>query len=623
MAIIQLAQAHLRFGNTIILDGAEFELERGDKVALLGRNGQGKSTLLKLIQGQFSLNEGDLFTQNGTTVGYLPQEVPKFEEGKVSEWVGKGIDGWQYWLDYQTAIATEDFDKMDTLGVKLEDLQGWDWESRVNSICSQVGLDPDTEVSTLSGGNKRRVLLAEVLLRNPDVLLLDEPTNHLDIESIQAMEKTLNAFSGALVLVTHDRTFMQKVCDTLIELDRGSIFRYNCRYNDFLKHREERLHSEKMANHHFDKKLAEEEVWIRKGVQARRTRNQGRVKDLLKMREERSQRKEKQGNLKLNVQEATKSGRQVINAKKVDFSYGPDLDPIVTDLNFLLSRGDKVALIGPNGCGKTTLLNLMLGKLEPTAGEVVLGTQIEMVYFDQLREQLDEEKTVAQNVSPYSEMIEFRGATRHIMGYLQDFLFNSDRARSPVKVLSGGEKNRLLLARLFLKPFNLLILDEPTNDLDMESLEILEEMLIDYTGSLILVSHDRRFIDNVAISTLVHEGESNWKEYVGGYEDWLRQRPKPLTAAETKKVKATEIQAEVPKAPTQKKKLSFKEKRELEELPKKIEDAELAIEELQAEMQDPDFYKQSADDVQKATDRLADLESELEGFYDRYEALEG
>ncbi len=631
MAIVQLAKADLRFGNTLILDEADFEIERGEKVALLGRNGQGKSTLLKLIQGQFGLGGGNLFIQNGIRVAYLPQEVPDFVEGKISDWVGQGFgEIWKTWLSYNHAVQTGDMNGVEKGASLLDEEQAWGLEAKVLSMCQQMGLDPEGELNQLSGGNKRRVLLAEALLAAPDLLLLDEPTNHLDIESIAAIERTLLSFNGAFVLVSHDRAFMQKTCTEILELDRGKLYRYHCRYDDFLKHREERLHAENLANQQFDKKLAEEEVWIRKGIQARRTRNMGRVRALLDMREERKARREKQGQVKMNLQEAEKSGRQVLDIKDLSFSYSGEGKRIVHRLNWRLNRGDKVALIGPNGCGKSTLLKLFLGQLQADEGEVVEGTQVQWVYFDQLREQLDLEKNVAENVLPHAEFIEVNGAKRHIMSYLQDFLFSSDRARSPVKVLSGGERNRLLLARLFLQPFNLLVLDEPTNDLDMESLEILEERLMDYRGTLILVSHDRNFIDNVAISTLAFEGEGVWKEYVGGYQDYLRQRNEETKSSKNEKVLEKDIPSKVSAQVEKdsrdikvnvKRKLSYKETRELEELPDKIERSENEIELLQQQMQDPEFYKRDPKEIQESNEKLESLEMRLMEMYERFEEL--
>jgi ATP-binding cassette subfamily F protein uup len=521
-----------------------------------------------------------------------------------------------------------DMDELGTVQARIEAGDGWQIEQRVEQVISRLDLPEDAEFSALSGGMKRRVLLAQALVAAPDLLLLDEPTNHLDIESIAWLEEFLKNFGGSVVFVTHDREFLRNLATRIVEIDRGQVTSWPGDYDNFLRRREERLHAEAQANALFDKKLAQEEVWIRQGIKARRTRNEGRVTALKALRRERAERREQSGNVKLAAAGAEKSGRKVFEAKHVDFAFGDRV--LVRDFSTVIQRGDKIGLIGPNGSGKTTLLKLLLGDLQPTAGTVQVGTNLEIAFFDQLRGALREDWNALDNVSEGREFIEINGSRKHVMGYLQDFLFSPDRALAPITKLSGGERNRLLLAKLFAKPSNLLVMDEPTNDLDVETLELLEELLIDYPGTLILVSHDRAFLDNVVTSSLVMEGNGRVGEYVGGYTDWLRQRPiaQRIAAAAAGAPRLTPQVAPKPAAPPPvaaepvKRKLSYKEQRELEQLPGRIESLDAEVATLTAQIQDPAFYRKGPEAVTAANARLAALQAELEQAYARWQALE-
>jgi ABC transport system ATP-binding/permease protein len=580
----------LAFGGPTILDRVDWQVERGERVGLVGRNGAGKSTLMRLLHGDLKPDEGEVIRQ-GVRIARLPQEVPEGRGGSVFDEVAAGSEEEG---DHEAAPA-----------------------HAVDRVLSRMKLDPDVPFASLSSGMKRRVLLAKSLVNEPDVLLLDEPTNHLDIESIRWLEDYLLRFGGTLVFVTHDRTFLSRLATRIVEVDRGRLFDWSCDYSTFLERKEAALAAEERQAALFDKRLAEEEVWIRKGIQARRTRNEGRVRALKALREERKARRDRTGNTRMLAQEAVRSGALVIEAKEAGFSYGDRT--IITDASVAIMRGDKVGLIGPNGSGKTTLIRLLLGDLEPTEGSVRQGTKLEVAYFDQLRAALDEEKTVQQNVSEYDQII-VNGQPRHIIGYLQDFLFPPERSRTLVKLLSGGERNRLLLAKLFTKPSNLLVLDEPTNDLDVETLELLESLLIEYQGTILLVSHDRTFLNNVVTSVLSVELDGTVRESGGGYDDWLRRFEMEAEA----RSKAAPDASKVTAGPVREKskKLGFKEKRELEELPKKIEALEAELAQFHEEMATPGYYQQDKAELARSKARLEAVEAELASAYARWEALE-
>jgi ATP-binding cassette subfamily F protein uup len=591
MALLSLRDVGLSFGGPKLLDGVNLRIERGERVCLLGRNGEGKSTLLRLIEGALAPDEGEVVRQQGVKVARLAQEVPVGRAGTVADLVAEGLA-----VDHDPHAADVE-------------------RHRVDVILSRTGLDGDAAFETLSSGMKRRVLLARALVAEPDVLLLDEPTNHLDIDAIRWLEDFLARYGGTLVFVTHDRVFLGRLATRIVELDRGRLFDWDCDYPTFLKRRDNLLAAEERQNALFDKRLAQEETWIRKGIEARRTRNEGRVRALKAMREARRARREKQGTARVQVQEAERSGSLVVAASGVGFQY--DGRTIVRGLDVAVTRGDKVGIIGPNGSGKTTLLRLLLGQLAPTEGTIRLGTNLEVAYFDQLRAALDEEKSVRDNVSPY-ETIPINGRSKHVLGYLQDFLFSPERARTPVKYLSGGERSRLLLARLFTRPANLLVLDEPTNDLDVETLELLESLLVEFPGTVLLVSHDRAFLNDVVGSTLAFEGDGTVKEYDGGYDDYLRQRPVEPTAAPEP----------TPRKPTPEpvreraRKLSNKERRELDELPARIEALEARRHELHAALADPALYRDAAPRVAATRAELDEVECNLAAAYGRWEALE-
>ncbi|MFM7318027.1 MAG: ATP-binding cassette domain-containing protein, partial [bacterium] len=539
MSLIALKQISHTFGGPKLLDAADFSIARGERVCLLGRNGEGKSTLMKIISGGLKPDEGEIVRQQGLRIGQLPQDVAAGTSGTIAEVVADGLK------TIEPGISADDY--------------------RVTTILSRLDLPGDQTFAELSSGMKRRVLLAQSLVAEPDLLLLDEPTPHLDIEAIATLEEYLAKYSGAVLFITHDRAFLERVASRIVELDRGRIFNWDCNYRAFLERREQAWAAEARQEALFDKKLALEEAWIRQGIKARRTRNEGRVRALKALREEHAKRRSRQGTARIEVQEADKSGLMVIEAKAAGFAYDPDC-PIIKSLDTMICRGDKVALIGPNGCGKTTLLKLLLGQLSPQSGSIRQGTNLQIAYFDQVKESLDDEKTVQQNVSEY-DMIRINGQERHIIGYLQDFLFSPERARSQVKYLSGGERSRLLLARLFTQPANVLVLDEPTNDLDLETLELLESLLVDFSGTVLVVSHDRAFVNNVATSTLFIDTDGNVKEYDGGYDDFLRQRPSQLSKeTDREKPAKTSAPAPTPAAAQGRRKLTYKEQRELEAL---------------------------------------------------------
>jgi ABC transport system ATP-binding/permease protein len=607
MPLVTLRNLSLRFRGPPLLDDVTCHIGAGQRIGLLGRNGAGKTSLMRLVAGVIQPDAGSVDVAPGATVALLQQDVPQDVTGTVRDIVANGLP-----ID----PATGDAEAVES---------GWQREQAVAQILSRMGLDGAASSASLSAGMKRRVLLARAVVAQPDVLLLDEPTNHLDIEAVEWLETFLGRWRGTLMFVTHDRTFLRHMADRILEIDRGRIFDWSCDYDTFLVRKDEALAAEEKHNALFDKKLAQEEIWIRTGIKARRTRNEGRVRALEAMRRERSQRRDAVGRVKLEIQEADRSGALVAVLEGVSFLRGTR--PIIRDLSTAVMRGDRIGIIGPNGSGKTTLLRLMLGQLAPTTGSVRLGTNLRIAFFDQLRDQLDDEKTVADNVADGYETVQIGGQPRHVIGYLQDFLFAPDRARTPVKFLSGGERNRVLLARLFAKPANLIVLDEPTNDLDAETLEMLEERLVEFAGTVLVVSHDRSFLDNVVTSTFVFEpcdgdGAYAVKESVGGYSDWLRQRAqKPSTASTAARPTSTSSPPPAkPEAP--KKKRSFHEQRELDSLPVVIETLETEVAALHAAMAEPDYYRQPGDLLARDQARLRELESRLATAFTRWEALE-
>ena len=598
MALISLQDVSIGFGGPRLLEEINLQIESGEWVALLGRNGTGKSTLLKLISGDVLPHEGTIARQQNIRIAYLPQEVPQGLSGLVRGIVESGLD----------AIASA-----------LDDEHLWQRQHQVEKILSRMELDPEARFENLSAGLKRRVYLARGLASNPDLLLLDEPTNHLDINSIDWLEDFLKRWGGTLLFVTHDRVFLQRLATRIVELDRGKLFDWDCDYSTFLKRKEEMLSAEQSQNVIFDKKLAQEEQWIRKGIEARRTRNEGRVRALKRLREMRRERRELSGRVRMQIAAEKRSGRLVIEAENVSYSYGDK--NIVSNFSMTIQRGDKIGIVGPNGSGKTTLLRLLMGELQPAQGEVRHGTNVEMAYFDQLRGQLDESKSVLDNVGQGRDTITINDRTRNLMGYLEDFLFTRERVRAPISALSGGERNRLLLARLFAQPANLLILDEPTNDLDIETLEVLEDLLLGYEGTLLLVSHDRAFLNNIVTSTLILDGRGTVNEYVGGYDDWQEQTEQIPASKPPKLDSVTQTQSRADSKPASRK-LSFNEKRELADLPWRIEMLEAEQHQLAVKLEDPSFYQQGGETITQAVNRLQELHEELSRAYHRWVELE-
>lgn len=626
MSIFTFRQVSLGYGHVPLLDGVSFQLERGERLCLVGRNGAGKSTLLKLVAGDIRPDSGEIVRVQNLRVAQLAQEVPQDVSGSIYHVVAEGLGVVSALVESYHRLAQEvgagDHAKLDALERCQHDLEaadGWVLQQRVESVLSRLSLNPDLELASLSGGMKRRVMLARALVTEPDLLLLDEPTNHLDIDAIQWLEEFLLTWNGCLLFITHDRAFLQRLATRIIELDRGHLTDFPGDYQTYLARKEALLAAEETQNALFDKKLAQEEVWIRQGIKARRTRNEGRVRALKRLREERSERRERTGQARITMQEAQRSGKIVVEAEHVGFDF--DGKPIIRDLTTTILRGDKVGIIGPNGAGKTTLLRLLLGQLAPTSGSINHGTNLEIAYFDQYRAVLDEEKTVQENLNHGRDMISVGDGQRHVLSYLQDFLFSPERARQPVKALSGGERNRLLLARLFIRPANVLVLDEPTNDLDADTLELLEQRLMEYTGTVLLVSHDRAFLDNVVTSTLVFEGKGVVNEYVGGYEDWLRQRrmPNMMPATHTELPKTPRVETPVREKA---KKLSYKEQRELDTLPATIEGLEQERDQLHANMSGADFYQQDKTKIAQAQARLEQLDQSLIAAYAKWEELE-
>ncbi|HBG47525.1 MAG TPA: ABC transporter ATP-binding protein [Deltaproteobacteria bacterium] len=623
MALLNLKKVTMGFGSPLLIDGADLQVESGERLCLVGRNGSGKSTLMKLISGVLLPDGGDITRAPGLKVTMLPQEVPGELNGSVFDCVTGGLgDVHRLVARYHSAVKALEgggekaIAELERVHHELESKGGWHANQRVEGVLSRLKLPADAEFSQLSGGYKRRALLGRALVAEPDLLLLDEPTNHLDIESINWLEEFLLGYWGTILFITHDRMLAKKLATRIIELDRGRLMNWQCGYADYLERKESLLHSEARQNALFDKKLAEEEAWVRQGIKARRTRNEGRVRALEEMRRLRVERRELEGTARIRSQEAEFSGKLVIEAKGIGFSYeGSAAGPAIKDFSTLIMRGDKIGIIGPNGSGKTTLLKLLLGKLAPASGSVRLGTRLEVAYFDQHRSVLDEERTVQENIGDGNSQIMIDGEARHVIGYLQDFLFSPDRARTPVKALSGGERNRLMLAKLFARPSNLLVMDEPTNDLDVETLDLLEDLLVEYQGTVLLVSHDRTFLNNVVTSTIVFErGDLN--EYIGGYDDWLRQRPAESDAGGVKNVKKEKPKKE------RGAKLSFKEERELSELPERIEAIEAEEQALYKEMSDPAFYRQGVQTQASAKVRMEEIEELLKALYLRWEELE-
>ncbi len=588
MNIISLNQVNHAFGGPKLLDGASLQIESGDRICLLGRNGAGKSTLLHLINGDSPPDSGEVIRQQGIKSAYVPQEFPDNWDGTVRSYL-------------DAVLAQENFE------AHLAQIS-------IEQTLSQLDLDPEVDLTTLSGGLKRRALLAAALVQEPDLLLLDEPTNHLDIAAICWLETFLLRLRKTLIFISHDRTFTRNLANRIVELDRGQLHDYRCNYATYLERRQDVLNSEDKAWARLDQKLAEEEIWIRKGIKARRTRNMGRVRDLQKLREERRQRRDRTGQVRLQLETGQRSGQMVMETENLHFGY--DTHPVIDALDLRIMRGDRLGLIGPNGSGKTTLLKILTEELKPTSGRLRHGTNLQIAYFDQLRDQLDEDRSVKQNIADDHDQVLINGSPRHIYGYLQDFLFTPERARTPVRVLSGGEKNRLLLAKLFTQPANLLILDEPTNDLDMETLDLLEELLLDYQGTVLLVSHDRSFLNNVVTSSLIFDGKGDVEEIIGGYDDWLATQSTVEPIAKKEKAKPAPRKERI-------RKLSFKEKKELEKLPEQIDELETEQAEIHEKLASPEIYKDGDSAlITTLKERLQAIEIELEKTYLRWDELD-
>ncbi|MBY7950906.1 ABC transporter ATP-binding protein [Vibrio fluvialis] len=632
MALITIHNGLLAFGDHPLLDHADFALQENERVCLVGRNGAGKSTLMKVLAGETIMDDGKMQVMQDVVVSRLEQDPPRDQEGNVYDYVAGGLKEvgqqlkiYQDLLDLVAVEPTEtNIKRLSAIQEQLEHAGAWRFEDRIKNVLSALKLDGHTKLTDLSGGWQRKAALARALVCDPDVLLLDEPTNHLDVTTIEWLEGFLKDFRGSIIFISHDRAFIKSMATRIVDLDRGKLNSFPGNYDKYLVEKEEQLRVEDMQNAEFDKKLAQEEVWIRQGIKARRTRNEGRVRALKKLREERSERREVLGKVNLQIDDAARSGKIVFEAENLQYSI--DGKSIVKDFSFNIMRGDRIALVGPNGCGKSTLLKLLLGELQPDSGRLHCGTKLEVAYFDQYREMLDPEKSVIDNLADGKQEVTIGGRQRHALSYLQDFLFAPQRARTPVKALSGGEKNRLLLARIFLKSNNLLVLDEPTNDLDIETLELLEDLLANYQGTLLLVSHDREFVDNTVTSSWIFEGDGVIEEFVGGYHDAQQQRQQVLQSRNAEKVvKAEKVVEESPKTAPSKaksKKLSYKLQRELETLPVKLEELEAEIEALQEQVNSPDFFGQPVEATQPILDKLAATEQELEIAFERWEELE-
>ncbi|WP_163575491.1 ATP-binding cassette domain-containing protein [Halomonas faecis] len=639
MTLLRLEQLQLAYGTHVLLDGADLVLERGERLALVGRNGSGKSTLLRLVSGEIQPDGGSIWRAPGLKIGVLAQDLPQADGQTIFDVVAGGLpEAGALLSEYHHLVgeAEPDMRRMAELQTRLEAIDGWSFHQRIDVVLTRLGLPADAEMAALSGGWRRRVALARALVAEPDLLLLDEPTNHLDLDTISWLEEQLLAFNGAVLFITHDRTFLSKLATSILELDRGRLGRYP---GDYAKYQEQKAHElevEARENAEFDKKLAQEEAWIRQGIKARRTRNEGRVRALEQMRRERSQRRERQGRASFGVDSGERTGKRVVELLHVTQRFGDET--VIRDLSLEIQRGDRIGLIGRNGAGKTTLLKILLGEIEPSEGQVHLGTNLQVAYFDQLRAGLEPEKTVYDNVAQGSDRVTVGGKDRHVISYLQDFLFTPARARQPVKALSGGESNRLLLAKLFTQPANVLVLDEPTNDLDVETLELLEELLLDFDGTLLLVSHDRAFMDNVVTGVLAFEGDGVVREYVGGYSDWVRQGgklpPAPWEGAARQRAepaqRADDRQAGNPgesstaaKAVVKKPvKLSYKLQRELDGLPAEIERLENAVAAYEATVGDPGFYQQDSETVTQTLEALSETQAALDAAMERWMELE-
>ncbi|MCW4151485.1 ATP-binding cassette domain-containing protein [Halomonas sp. 18H] len=640
MTLLRLERLQLAYGNQVLLNDAELVLERGERLALVGRNGTGKSTLLKLVAGEITPDNGDIWRAPGLKIGVLAQDLPDASGSTIFDVVAQGLpEAGELLSEYHHLVQSDDPDmtRMATLQSRLEAIDGWSFHQRIDVVLTRLGLPEDAQMSALSGGWRRRVALARALVAEPDLLLLDEPTNHLDLDTIAWLEEQLTAFNGAVLFITHDRAFLSRLSTAILELDRGRLGRYPGDYSRYQEQKNHELEVEARENAEFDKKLAQEESWIRQGIKARRTRNEGRVRALEQMRRERSERRERQGRANLSVDTGERSGKRVVELDKVTQRFGDDV--IIDNLSIEIQRGDRIGFIGRNGAGKTTLLKILLGELEPTEGSVRVGTKLQVAYFDQLRAGLEPEKTVYENVAQGSDRVEVGGRDRHVMSYLQDFLFTPERARQPVKALSGGESNRLLLARLFTQPANVLVLDEPTNDLDVETLELLEELLLSFDGTMLLVSHDRAFMDNVVTSVLAFEGQGKVREYVGGYSDWVRQggslppapwegaarqHAEPVSSTESSgsRKAASAAVSQRSSAEPRRAKLSYKLQRELDGLPSEIERLENAVAEFEGQVADPAFYQQDPETVSTTLQVLQDKQAELDAAMERWMELE-
>ncbi|WP_252179908.1 ATP-binding cassette domain-containing protein [Endozoicomonas sp. 4G] len=633
MPLLRFDNISLAYGDQPLMDGAEFQIRKGERVCLLGRNGAGKSTMMKLVSGKIDSDDGSIWRKPGMRIGILNQDLPEQDEKKVYDVVASGLEEVGDWISqfHQLSQNIQSDDDMKALEAlekvqqKLEAADGWSLQQKVDTVIQKLGLPEEKKMKELSGGWRRRVELARALVCEPDLLLLDEPTNHLDIVAIDWLEKQLLDFQGALLFITHDRSFLQSLATRIVELDRGILTSWDCDYKTYLERKAHALEVEAEQNALFDKKLAQEEAWIRQGIKARRTRNEGRVRALKALRSERTERREVQGKASFSLEQGSSSGKLVMEARRISKSW--EGRHIIKDFDFRVIRGDKVGLIGANGAGKSTLLSILLGQLKPDSGSIKEGTKLEVAYFDQLRNQLDLEKTVVDNVAEGRESIVINGASRHVISYLGDFLFPANRCRVPVKALSGGERNRLLLARLFSKPANLLVMDEPTNDLDVETLELLESLLVDFQGTVLLVSHDREFLDNVVSSTLVFQPDGKINEYVGGFEDWLRQGgavnqlvAEPQTSKPDKKPETNPGVQSQPEP--KKKKLSYKLQRELDALPAELEKLEEELIQLEETIADPAFYQGDQQVVQTTLARLETVNKDIEEKMERWEELE-
>ncbi|MEJ8677356.1 ABC transporter ATP-binding protein [Plesiomonas shigelloides] len=634
MALINLTGAYLSYSDAPLLDHTELHIEPNERVCLVGRNGAGKSTLMKVLAGEQKLDDGRLQVQQDVVVARLEQDPPRDAQGSVFDYVAEGVEKVAQQLkdyhDISLKIATDPSEqnlaKMARLQEALDHCDGWRFESRIHQVMEQLNLKEDMALSELSGGWLRKAALARALVSDPDVLLLDEPTNHLDVDTIRWLESFLKEYKGSIVFISHDRAFIRNMATRIVDLDRGILVSWPGDYDKYLEGKEEALRVEEQQNAEFDKRLAQEEVWIRQGIKARRTRNEGRVRALKALRRERAERREVMGTSRIQVDDVSRSGKIVFELENA--GYEVDGKVLLKNFTTTIMRGDKIALVGPNGCGKTTLIKLLLGELQPTTGTVRCGTKLDVAYFDQYRAELDPEKTVMDNVAEGKQEVMVAGKPRHILGYLQDFLFHPRRAMTPVKALSGGERNRLLLAKLLLKPNNLLILDEPTNDLDIETLELLEELLAEYQGTLLLVSHDRQFVDNTVTTCWMFEGDGQVSEYVGGYHDSRQQQEAVFATRAAQQPKAAKSAeeakpvAEKPRRTTATVRLSYKQQRELDELPALLEQYETRIAELQAEVENPEFFQKPHQETSRVLNELAEVEQKLETAFERWEELE-